>query len=75
VVVIGNERRFPAALIVPDWQQLESYAKYKGLDLRTRAEFCLDPRIIDLFERQMRRARRSWRSSKRSNASLCSRRN
>lgn len=53
VVVIGNERRFPAALIVPDWQQLEAYAKYKGFDLRTRAEFCRDPRIIDLFERQI----------------------
>jgi long-chain acyl-CoA synthetase len=53
VVVIGNERRFPAGLIVPDWQQLESYAKYKGFDLRTRAEFCRDPRIIDLFERQI----------------------
>lgn len=53
VVVIGNERRFAAALIVPDWQQLESYAKYKGFDLRTHADFCRDPRIIDLFERQI----------------------
>jgi len=40
-------------LIVPDWQQLESYAKYKGFELRTRPEFCRDPRIIDLFERQI----------------------
>jgi long-chain acyl-CoA synthetase len=53
VVVIGDDRRFPAALIVPDWQQLESYAKHKGFDLRTRADFCRDPRIIDLFERQI----------------------
>ncbi|HBB96388.1 MAG TPA: long-chain fatty acid--CoA ligase [Blastocatellia bacterium] len=53
VVVIGNDRRFPAALIVPDWQQLEGYAKYKGFDLRTRTDFCRDPRIIDLFERQI----------------------
>ena len=53
VVVIGDGRNFPAALIVPDWQQLEGYAKYKGYVLRTRAEFCRDPRIIDLFERQI----------------------
>jgi long-chain acyl-CoA synthetase len=53
VVVIGNGRKFPAALIVPDWEQLESYAKLKGLALRTHAEFCRDPRIIDLFERQI----------------------
>ena len=53
VVVIGNGRKFPAALIVPDWEQLKSYAKLKGLALRTHAEFCRDPRIIDLFERQI----------------------
>jgi long-chain acyl-CoA synthetase len=53
VVVIGNDRKFAAALIVPDWEQLEAYAKLKGLNLRTRADFCSHPRIIDLFERQI----------------------
>jgi len=53
VVVIGDGRNFPAALIVPDWQQLDGYAQYKGYDLHTRAEFCHDARIIDLFERQI----------------------
>ena len=53
VVVIGSERRFPAALIVAEWEQLESYAKFKGLDLRTHEDFCHDPRIISLFERQI----------------------
>jgi long-chain acyl-CoA synthetase len=53
VVVIGNGRKFPAALIVPDWEQLASYAKLKGLELRTHAEFCRNARIIDLFERQI----------------------
>jgi long-chain acyl-CoA synthetase len=49
----GDGRKFPAALIVPDWQQIEGYAKYKGFDLKTRAEFCRDSRIVDLFERQI----------------------
>jgi long-chain acyl-CoA synthetase len=53
VVVIGDGRNFPAALIVPDWQQLEGYARYKGYHLGARAEFRRDPRIIDLFERQI----------------------
>src|SRR5438128_12414141 len=44
VVVIGNGRRFPAALIVPDWQQLESYAQLKGLKLHSHEEFCQNPR-------------------------------
>jgi long-chain acyl-CoA synthetase len=53
VVVIGNDRKFAAALIVPDWDQLEAYAKLKGLNLGTREEVCRHPRIIDLFERQI----------------------
>jgi len=54
VVVIGNERKFASALIVPDWEQLEAYAKYKGIEgLNSRADFCHSPRIIDLFERQV----------------------
>jgi long-chain acyl-CoA synthetase len=53
VVVIGNGRKFPSALIVPDWEQLQAYAKLKGLNLREKEEFCRHPRIIDLFERQI----------------------
>lgn len=53
VVLIGNERKFPAALIVPDWERLESYARLKGLEATTHEELCRHPRIIDLFERQI----------------------
>jgi long-chain acyl-CoA synthetase len=53
VVLVGNERKFPAALIVPDWEQLQSYAQLKGLDARTPAELIKHPRIINLFERQV----------------------
>jgi len=53
VVVIGNDRKFASALIVPDWEQLKAYAKLKGLTLSTQEEFCRHPRIIDLFERQI----------------------
>ena len=53
VVVIGHGRKFPSALIVPDWEQLQSYAKLKGLNLKEKDEYCRHPRIIDLFERQI----------------------
>jgi long-chain acyl-CoA synthetase len=53
VVLVGNERKFPAALIVPNFEALESYARHKGLDIRTHADFCLNDRIIDLFRRQI----------------------
>jgi long-chain acyl-CoA synthetase len=53
VVLIGNGRRFPAALIVPDWERVESYAQLKGIKTASRAELCKHPKIIDLFERQV----------------------
>ena len=53
VVLVGNERKFPAALIVPDWEQLQSYAALKGLDARQPRDLINHPRIVDLFERQV----------------------
>ncbi len=53
VVLVGNERRFAAALIVPNFEQLRSYAKIKDLSLSTPKEFCENPKIIDLIERQI----------------------
>ena len=52
VVLIGNGRKFPAALVVPDWERVESYAQLKGIK-GNHAELCKHPRIIDLFERQI----------------------
>ena len=53
VVLIGNGRKFPAALIVPDWEQVRSYAELKGIEARTPADLCKHPRIVNLFERQV----------------------
>ncbi len=53
VVLVGNERNFPAALIVPNFEQLGNYSKIKNLDIKSPAEFCSHPRIIDLIERQI----------------------
>lgn len=52
-VLVGNERKFAAALIVPNFEQLESYAKIKDLVLSTPKEFCESARIINLIERQV----------------------
>ncbi|MEQ1762403.1 MAG: long-chain fatty acid--CoA ligase [Pyrinomonadaceae bacterium] len=53
VALIGNERKFAAALIVPNFEMLDSYAKHKGLKQMSPAEYCSDPKILDLFERQV----------------------
>ena len=55
VVLIGNGRKFPAALIVPDWEQLRAYMQHKGIrDAGTSpAELCRHERILDLMRRQV----------------------
>jgi long-chain acyl-CoA synthetase len=50
VVLVGNDRKFPAALIVPNFEQLESYAKSEGLNLKKPKDFCESARIFKLVE-------------------------
>jgi long-chain acyl-CoA synthetase len=52
-VLVGNDRKYPAALIVPNFEMLRSYAELKGLDAASDAELCKHPRILDLMERQI----------------------
>jgi long-chain acyl-CoA synthetase len=53
VVLIGDGRKFAAALIVPAWEQVDSYARLKGIAPTNRRDLCHNPRIINLFERQI----------------------
>jgi long-chain acyl-CoA synthetase len=52
-VLVGDGRKFPAALIVPNFEMLASYARLKELEISTPEEFCKHPRIINLFRRQI----------------------
>jgi long-chain acyl-CoA synthetase len=52
-VLVGNHRKFPAALVVPDFAMLSSYARHKELDCITPAEMCRNDRIRDLMSRQI----------------------
>lgn len=53
VVLVGNERKFPAALIVPNFEALRHYAKLKNLSFKSPEEFCQSPQIVNLLERQI----------------------
>ncbi|MBI1764021.1 MAG: long-chain fatty acid--CoA ligase [Acidobacteria bacterium] len=53
VVVIGDDRKFPAALIVPQMEMLKSYAELKHIKYADPRELLTQPQIIDLFERQV----------------------
>jgi long-chain acyl-CoA synthetase len=49
VVVVGAERKFIAALVVPDFDRLEAYARSHGLAFRDRAELCRRQEIVDFL--------------------------
>lgn len=53
VVLVGNERKFPSALIVPNFEMLESYARLKGIELASPSDYCENEQILDLIERQV----------------------
>src|SRR4030095_13147739 len=56
VVVVGNARKFAAALVVPNMELLKSYAQLKGIGYANEAELLENPRILDLFRRQLDKA-------------------
>jgi long-chain acyl-CoA synthetase len=53
VFVVGNARKFPSALIVPNFDVLRSYAELKGIPFNSDAELIKHPRILDLMQRQV----------------------
>ncbi|MFN7947108.1 MAG: long-chain fatty acid--CoA ligase [Blastocatellia bacterium] len=53
VVVIGDGRKFPVALIVPQIDALKSYAELKGIAYADASELLRHPQVIDLMKRQV----------------------
>jgi long-chain acyl-CoA synthetase len=54
-VVVGSSRKFISALIVPDFEKLETLARARGIDFKDRAELCLRPEIVDLLLAEVNR--------------------
>jgi long-chain acyl-CoA synthetase len=52
VVMIGDRRAFPSLLVVPDYEQLETWAKAQGLDTGDRTRLAREPKVQELFERE-----------------------
>lgn len=49
VAIIADERKFVSALVVPNYEMLETYAKEHDLAFGSRAEMCADPQIIEMI--------------------------
>ncbi len=55
VVCIGDKRKFVSALIVPNWEKLEEYAKNSGISYSTRSELTKTPEILDFMLKEVER--------------------
>jgi long-chain acyl-CoA synthetase len=55
-VVIGDRRRFIAALVVPDFDKLQAYAKEQGIAYGSVEELCGNGRIADFLKSEVDRA-------------------
>jgi long-chain acyl-CoA synthetase len=54
VVMIGNKRNFPAALVVPNFDNLEKWAKEKGLSYAGRDELIARPEVQQHYDNLLR---------------------
>jgi long-chain acyl-CoA synthetase len=55
VFVTGNDRKFPAALIVPNFDPLIAYARSQGIHFREETELIENPRIVELYQAEVDR--------------------
>ena len=53
IMVIGEFRKHPAALIQPSFEFLEDWCKRKGLSFSSRAEMITDQTVIDRFQKEI----------------------
>jgi long-chain acyl-CoA synthetase len=54
IVMIGNQRHFPAALVIPKFEALEKWARDQGLPFSSREELVERPEVIALYDRTVR---------------------
>ena len=55
VVMVGNNRHFPAALVVPKFEALEKWAHAKGMVFASREELVTSPGVVQHYEQEIER--------------------
>ena len=54
LVVVGEAQNFMAALIVPDFEAIQKFAKDNGIDERDPAKLIKEESVIGIFKKEMR---------------------
>ncbi|UCC73502.1 MAG: long-chain fatty acid--CoA ligase [Gemmatimonadota bacterium] len=53
VVMLGDRRKFPILVIVPDFRALESWAASQGIEVDSREALVRDQRVVDFMESEL----------------------
>lgn len=56
VMIIGENQRFPSALIVPAYEELEKYATYKGIPFTNRKTLIESSQILEKYQQEIDKA-------------------
>jgi long-chain acyl-CoA synthetase len=57
-VIVGDKRKYVAALIVPDFERLRAWAKSEGIQTTDKQELVADRRVIDMIKADVNRLTR-----------------
>jgi long-chain acyl-CoA synthetase len=52
--MIGNKRNFPSALIVPNFDNLQKWARAHGVSAASGEDLVRDPRVIALYDQTVK---------------------
>jgi long-chain acyl-CoA synthetase len=53
-VVVGDKRKFPVLLVVPNWESLEKWAKQQNLLWTERRQLLTNPAVVQKMEEEVR---------------------
>lgn len=55
IMVVGENQRFPAALIVPAYEELKKWCDHKGIPFTSREQVVQEPRVLEKYQREIDR--------------------
>src|SRR5690606_36830282 len=53
VMIIGENKKFPSALIVPAFEELEEYCKVKGITFGSKETIVQNPQVIEKYQSEI----------------------
>ncbi|TJZ52470.1 long-chain fatty acid--CoA ligase [Sphingobacterium olei] len=56
VMVVGENQRFPSVLIVPAYEELEKWSKYKGISSSSREDLIKDDQVLSKYQQEIEKA-------------------